>query len=458
DSCDDANPCTTNDVCVIDTEAAEGVWCEGDPVDCDDGEWCTVDHCVDGGCEYEENDLACHDSNACSIDTCQPTNVAANTQGCVYESLVGPCDDDDPSTADSLCQLSGDEIVCAGGTQIVCESGPCIISATPNGVDCDYVYKSEAESCSDQDPCTESDRCDGAGSCVGEPVVCDDNNVCTADLCIAGEGCTYVPLTAGTPCDDGDDDPCTGGACAEANCVSIAEPLCEDRKLNRSATAGAQGSLVQLDNGSVLATWLGDERQSLHWRAMLASESLEGVEGAIWPSDLGLWEGWATFDGEVHDNVQNASNGVMVTGGQVALETVALEGGAFAIVAAEAANYYAFAGSHTFAGTGGEAGESICHTGAPICGADPDCDTSNPYCSDTLSEDVNGGAVGCVCQCNAVIKDVYATRIGQVTLTRFHPDGTPDGAPIRLLGQPPDHRRDRFSCDIDPPARVFQED
>ena len=52
-----------------------------------------------------------------------------------------------------------------------------------------------------------------------DPTLCDDEDDCTEDGCIPGEGCTHEPLT-GTACDDGDlcteQDTCADGVCAGA--------------------------------------------------------------------------------------------------------------------------------------------------------------------------------------------------------------------------------------------------
>lgn len=55
--------------------------------------------------------------------------------------------------------------------------------------------------CDDQNLCTE-DVCNADGSCSNRPVNCTDGNNCTADSCDPSVGCTYTP-TPGS-CDDGD--------------------------------------------------------------------------------------------------------------------------------------------------------------------------------------------------------------------------------------------------------------
>ena len=80
--------------------------------------------------------------------------------------------------------------------------------------------------CSDGDACTRDDTCT-QGACAGEPIVCDDINVCTADSCDPGAGCVFAPLAEGTGCPDSD--ACNGAeTCQSGICVSGAPVDCSD--------------------------------------------------------------------------------------------------------------------------------------------------------------------------------------------------------------------------------------
>src|SRR5437762_1414767 len=48
--------------------------------------------------------------------------------------------------------------------------------------------------CDDGVACTKDDRC-VSGVCRGTPYSCNDNNVCTADLCDGRGGCNFIPIT-----------------------------------------------------------------------------------------------------------------------------------------------------------------------------------------------------------------------------------------------------------------------
>ena len=89
------------------------------------------------------------------------------------------------------------------------------------------TYQSDAcggADCDDSDPDINpgaAEVCDGVDNdcdLVVDDVVCpDDGNACTDDTCGGVEGCVYVPVSNGQPCDDGDlctfADDCTDGVC-----------------------------------------------------------------------------------------------------------------------------------------------------------------------------------------------------------------------------------------------------
>lgn len=76
------------------------------------------------------------------------------------------------------------------------------------------VFTPREGACDDANACTEGDRC-AQGVCVGVAVTCDDDDVCTRDVCEPATGCVFLPDE--TICDDGD--PCTRDVCeGEGRC------------------------------------------------------------------------------------------------------------------------------------------------------------------------------------------------------------------------------------------------
>jgi len=99
--------------------------------------------------------------------------------------------------------------------------GACISGCQGNPVVCD-----------DGNVCT-TDSCAASGQCVHAAVSCDDGNACTLDACDAGAGCLAVPNN-GVACDDGNactsGDRCAASACrgsAIAGCCLLADD-CDD--------------------------------------------------------------------------------------------------------------------------------------------------------------------------------------------------------------------------------------
>ncbi|MGB2987248.1 MAG: cohesin domain-containing protein, partial [Phycisphaerae bacterium] len=194
--------------------------CEMDD-SCDDGEFCTVDDtCVDGVCIGAPRDCSFLDDQCnvgvCNedLDTCerQPTNEGE------------PCDDQDACNVGETCQNG----TCSGGSAVTCPDNedPCTdLACDPDGPEgnCDgIVAVNEDGPCDDGDVCTTGDTCQD-GECVGGPPLdCNDDDVCTDDLCDPESGCFYAYNT--DPCDDGDlctiHDACDGAG----NCVGIPMP------------------------------------------------------------------------------------------------------------------------------------------------------------------------------------------------------------------------------------------
>lgn len=135
----------------------------------------------------------CEDGNGCTVD-----RFDFERESCVHEAARLPCDDFNGCTVNDLCV----EGVCLG----------------------------EGTSCDDNDVCTD-DLCDPRQGCVNRLIAeCDDNNPCTADSCDPIEGCRNDTLPDGTPCDDFEQ--CTeGDICVLGRCRGIRVPdlsACDD--------------------------------------------------------------------------------------------------------------------------------------------------------------------------------------------------------------------------------------
>ncbi|MSQ81575.1 MAG: hypothetical protein EXR77_01490 [Myxococcales bacterium] len=250
-SCDDGEPCSIGDSCV------KGA-CKAQPLVCNDGNPCTQDACdpnkcvdnngikVCGQCSYlpvkdgavcEDGDKCtskdsckvgkctgidllssggCDDKNACTNDNCQPgagcINVPIDPQKTVF------CDDGDPCTEVDKCASA----TCKGVPRDCKDTDPCTNDkCDPQAVDLKKacLHESYEGPCNDNDKCSSNDLCTG-GTCTGKPVLCDDKNTCTIDICDSQKGCIYKFSAGGSPCDDGlsctVNDYCDAGKCIAA--------------------------------------------------------------------------------------------------------------------------------------------------------------------------------------------------------------------------------------------------
>ena len=184
--CDDSDPCTTEDHCLA------GL-CKGGAQLCDDQNICTDDFCYkDTGCTHKANSRSCEDGNLCTLG-----------DKCVNKS----------------CQ--------EGSLYLDCENGnPCTIDFCDKEKGCQHNKATAQQACDDGNPCTVGDHC-GEGSCVsGEPMDCDDENVCTDDYCSTGGTCKHLPNNIA--CEDGDEctlyDVCGDGVCH----AGLASLSCDD--------------------------------------------------------------------------------------------------------------------------------------------------------------------------------------------------------------------------------------
>jgi hypothetical protein len=232
--CDDDNACTTGDTC------AGGGCAAGDAVVCDDDNVCTTDSCdSQNGCFFVPAPGACDDGNACTVgDSCQDgkcvpagslncddgdvcTNDSCDlVQGCVHLLNAAPCDDSDICTTGDHCHLGE----CISSGELTCnDNNPCTDDSCNANSGCQFVANSAA--CDDGNACTVTDACVG-GACKGSGALfCDDDNLCTNDVCDPAAGCVFTVNTL--PCDDGD--ACTiGDTCAGGTCSGTGDLVCND--------------------------------------------------------------------------------------------------------------------------------------------------------------------------------------------------------------------------------------
>ena len=149
------------------------------------------------GCQ-EHSD--CEDDNPCTFDQCYDPNIE---DGCRNTPQVGvSCDDENLETSNDFCN---DAAQCEG-VPYTCEptNDPCQISTTPNGIDCDVEMKPEGTACDDSNTFTKNDACSDDAQCVGTDYECLEENTCVASSTPNGHDCEIVYKELGDWCDDSD--------------------------------------------------------------------------------------------------------------------------------------------------------------------------------------------------------------------------------------------------------------
>jgi hypothetical protein len=242
--CEDGDPCTVKDTC-------SGEACiAGGPYNCSDNNACTEDACsnVSGAasCTSTPNTAPCDDANACTsgdmcasgacaggaaID-CNDANVCtddscAPATGCGHLANASTCSDGSACTVGDICANSA----CTGGTTpLNCDDGnACSIDSCDASLGCQHVDADSATICDDNSNCTANDHCVAGGKCTGTSNVnCDDNNPCTSDNCLDPNTCApHDPIADGTVCSDGN--AChLGGKCAAGICSGLTSQNCDD--------------------------------------------------------------------------------------------------------------------------------------------------------------------------------------------------------------------------------------
>ena len=108
---------------------------------------------------------------------------------------------------------------------LICDdSDSCTIDICVQGI-CVYITDTacvnpcDTMSCNDNDACT-TDTCIN-GNCANTQIICDDLDPCTNDACVGGL-CQYTPMV----CDDGDI--CTSDTCDNTGCVFTPIVPCND--------------------------------------------------------------------------------------------------------------------------------------------------------------------------------------------------------------------------------------
>ncbi|MBM4355867.1 MAG: hypothetical protein FJ109_19115, partial [Deltaproteobacteria bacterium] len=212
-ACGDGNLCNGQEICDPKLGCVAGP-----PLVCDDGNPCTGKESCDPakGC-VPGQPLVCNDGKPCTADSCDPA------KGCLFLPQEGACDDGNACTVDDHCEKGA----CVYTSTLTCaDDNPCTDNLCDPKGGC--VTKLNTAPCDDGNLCTTGDHCQLGGCISGGSLTCNDNNPCTDDSCDPKVGCQHKANSAA--CDDGN--PCTtGDYCTNGWCTFTGFTVCDDGKV-----------------------------------------------------------------------------------------------------------------------------------------------------------------------------------------------------------------------------------
>ncbi|MFQ5414815.1 MAG: M12 family metallo-peptidase, partial [Phycisphaerae bacterium] len=241
------------------------------PPDCNDGNPCTQDICNAGQCTHPPMPAgtACGSPGNSDCDNPDTCDGAGNCQA-NNEPNGAPCPDDGNQCTDDVCGAGActhpnapngtpcnDGLFCTvgdactggacGGQPRNCADGVACTADTCNEGNDTCLHVPDDGVCDNGDVCDGVETCNAGTGCVGgTPLVCDDGNPCTQDLCDPATGCAFPPAPAGTPCTGNGVGPCTGpdvcngaGGCDDNDAPDGPNPACDDQDVCTSDECSA---------------------------------------------------------------------------------------------------------------------------------------------------------------------------------------------------------------------------
>ena len=174
---------------------------------------------------------------------------------CALGLILGSCGGSTPDgEADSRAPV---DVVAAGDSSAncgtegcddenLCTDDLCLADGT-----CQHIAL-PGQSCDDGNACTDGDTCSALGLCVGtNAIACDDTDPCTMDACNPDLGCEFKALPDGTACEDGT--LCTASdSCDQGVCVGGEVVKCEDADDTDCAFKMCNPSTGQCDKTELL--------------------------------------------------------------------------------------------------------------------------------------------------------------------------------------------------------------
>jgi hypothetical protein len=155
----------------------------------------------DNDCNGKADDATCDDSNECTDNVCD-----AAGKKCSNPPNSSKCDDKNACTSEDTCDGKG---ACIGKAKDCSDNKQCTKDeCNPQSGACSNP--NAVGSCDDGNACTVGDLCGdnkGTYECLPgkDAPKCDDNNVCTDDVCDTVKGCQNKPNAEASPCYSADE-------------------------------------------------------------------------------------------------------------------------------------------------------------------------------------------------------------------------------------------------------------
>jgi len=182
----------------------------------------------------------CDDANPCTVD-----RFDRSDGHCLHSVREGTCDDGNACTADDRCVAGS----CLGVGRRCDDDDVCTLNLCDPAIGC--IHPPDGRRCDDGDPCT-ADLCDREDGCTHPDA--PDGTACGALSCAEAHVCVFGAcraldvrgLSDGFPCSDAD--PCTeGDACLAGACASGPRVRREPSVAATFETFGGRGSLPGTD-------------------------------------------------------------------------------------------------------------------------------------------------------------------------------------------------------------------
>ncbi|MFO0593260.1 MAG: MYXO-CTERM sorting domain-containing protein [Polyangiaceae bacterium] len=165
---------------------------------------------------------------ACTADAqCGGACFQCSGNVCGPKPMGAACPDANPCNGDEICNGAG---VCVSNPAPICDDqNPCTTDGCTPANGCTHMPVAAGTSCSDGSVCNGTETCDAMGTCMaGAPLDCADMNPCTIDACDPAMGCSNTQAPAGADCSDAD--ACNGAETCDAagKCVAGTPLDCND--------------------------------------------------------------------------------------------------------------------------------------------------------------------------------------------------------------------------------------